>query len=85
MTRDEVICGLEHHATPTHCDGCPYDDDDMECESALMRDALALLEAQEPRVMTLDELIGSYSQETIWFEEKPNHTIKQLTQDGIIA
>ena len=50
-----------------------------DCLAQALRDALTLL---EPRVLTPEEL---YSQETVWFEEKPNHTMKQLTQDGIAA
>lgn len=54
----------------------------------MIEDALDTIEdalkMQEPRVMTLGEL-KLCTQETIWFEEKPNHIMKQLTQDGIAA
>lgn len=40
------------------------------------------IELNKSRVITPEEL---HLQETVWFEEKPNHTIKQLTQDGIAA
>ena len=53
-------------------------------ELLTVNELIALLKAQQPRVTTLEEL-KSCSQETMWFEEKPNHTIIQLTQDGIIA
>ena len=62
MTREKVMAGLE---CLTHVDfavyksecekrDCPYKDTD--CEIAVMEDALALLKAQEPRVMTLEEI-----------------------------
>jgi len=43
------------------CFKCPYRGDDLEpdvCCADLMRDALELLKAQEPRVLTFDELMG---------------------------
>lgn len=46
--------------------------------------AIDALRAQQPRVLTLEEL-KSYDRETIWFQVKSNHTMKQLTQDGIAA
>lgn len=68
--RKKVIRGLECHATKgfVACQDCPYypdeliyeDDDDTEgtiCEEKLAADALALLKEQEPRVMTMEELL----------------------------
>ena len=57
--REKVIKGLE--CCTDYCDeetGCPYygDDEAFECEERLRRDAIALLKAQEPRVMTLEEV-----------------------------
>lgn len=48
LTKDDVIKGLECCIAPAHCDGCPYDGDDVECINEMMRDAIALLKA-EPR------------------------------------
>ena len=80
MTKREAIEILEEVKTL---------DDSMFTYSQAYNDALDMaieaLKPQEPRVMTLEELNDLYSQETIWFEEKPNHTIKQLTQDGIVT
>ena len=48
------------------------------------RDDNCPLHAQEPRVMTLEEL-KSCHRETMWLQVKSNHTMKQLTRDGIAA
>ena len=53
--REKVIKGLE--CCTGYCDeetGCPYygDEEPFDCEERLRRDAIALLKAQEPRVMT---------------------------------
>lgn len=57
--REKVIKGLECCAEDC-VDGCPYEDLDVEgwnyCTTLLCRDALELLKAQEPRVMTLEEI-----------------------------
>lgn len=64
--REKVIkgleCCLEDEARDLKCweDGdypeCPYNDRVDGCMGRLNRDALALLKAQEPRVMTLEEV-----------------------------
>ena len=39
------------------CTDCPYEGSEKPvCINSLMRDALAMLKAQEPRVMTLEEV-----------------------------
>ena len=73
MTREKVMAGLE---CLTHVDfavyksecekrDCPYKDTD--CEIAVMKDAYNLLKAQEPRVMTLEEI---RMQEVYWAERE---------------
>lgn len=55
----DVINGLEICTTAmeaVHCPECKYKTLGGLCKLAMMRDALALLKAQEPRVMTLDEV-----------------------------
>ena len=56
---EKVIKGLEccSKGDCADCDNCTYHgvQTDVPCESTLMRDALALLKAQEPRVMTWEE------------------------------
>ena len=62
VDRNKVIKGLEWCMNEKHdCyreKGCPYENegDDVGCKYALHRDALAMLKAQEPRVMTLEEV-----------------------------
>ena len=51
--REKVIVGLEHH-TAFECSECPYSGD---CHQ-LPRDALELLKAGKPRVLTLTEVIN---------------------------
>ena len=62
--REKVIKGLEC-CDNDDCDNCPYfrscvENDFGTCRATLHRDALVLLKAQEPRVMTLEELSGIY-------------------------
>lgn len=58
-----MIKGLECCAIDGGCDVCPYDSF-KDCPGShptpetLMKDALALLKAQEPRVMTLEEVLA---------------------------
>lgn len=57
--REKVIKGLECCLAVTMCGVCPYNDDrELWCSNndTLLEDALALLKAQEPRVMTLEEV-----------------------------
>lgn len=51
------------------CPECPYYR--AGCSPQLIRDALALLQEQEPRVMTLDEVI--HSKDWIWYQWKNTH------------
>lgn len=66
--REKIIKGLEcchvqRNEVPPLCEDCPYMNP-MEgtCDALdeLLGDALTLLKAQEPRVMTLEELSGIY-------------------------
>lgn len=59
-TLEKVIKGLECCGFD-HCDpkDCPYYVEMNNCESMLMHDALALLKAQQPRLMTLEEVKAS--------------------------
>lgn len=63
---DKVIKGLEcctrdiRSQDDNPCNGCPYDvnyqNNDSTCTLDLKKDALALLKAQEPRLLGLDEI-----------------------------
>lgn len=59
--REKVIEGLECCMYDLTCNGCPYWSDDNYCDGGdtLKRDALALLKAQEARVMTLEEALAA--------------------------
>ena len=57
------------------CPTCTYTDNGIPCETLapLMEDALALLKAQEPRVMTLYEvakMAADFQDSMLWFEPK---------------
>lgn len=51
------------------CPECPYYR--AGCSPQLIRDAIALLKAQEPRVMTLEEVI--HSKDWVWYQWKNTH------------
>lgn len=93
--REKVIRGLElcaYDPDPGQelkeirsCPECPYYREG--CSPQLIRDALALLREQEPRVMTLEE-IRSGAAEVVWLEDadKPNVIpgirFKLMDEDG---
>lgn len=87
MTREDVIKGLEccmsGQPEGLGCDRvpCPYNDIE-DCEGALHYDALALLKAQKPRVMTLEE-IRSALKMPLWKETKRAH--KDLYTGWVLA
>lgn len=70
--REKVIKGLECCKIPfTKCydGGCPYFENDG-CKARLKGDALALLKAQEPKVMTWEEVERHNNQDgCVWFEQ----------------
>ena len=66
---EKVIYGIERCLchVPDACRDCGYDEKSYdECEKELMRDALSLLKAQEPKVMTLEEVKNS---EVVYLED----------------
>lgn len=64
----KVIKGLECHSKNGSCgDNCPYETPGS-CSEFLCADALTLLKAHEPRVMTLEEL-ENYKK-PVWIEER---------------
>lgn len=68
---EKVVKGLECCTPwdgPALCNQCPYDKFDSPCGIAVvMRDALALLKEQVPRVLTLDDVCGGGE---CWIEYK---------------
>ncbi|MBR4457600.1 MAG: hypothetical protein IKS31_01440 [Clostridia bacterium] len=69
--REKVLLALEHHKKTAVCNGCPYaeDDDTHEGYCPVYDDALALLREQEPRVMTLEEVIKHYSLPPVFVDD----------------
>ncbi len=74
----KVIQALENCVCyPKRCQNCPWDVDGEKCSESfsksleyppgLVEDALALLEEQEPRVMTLEEVRGDHDR-VLWIE-----------------
>ena len=66
--REKVIKGLEMHKsglcnvlTENGKEYCPYWENNDNCMVALLNDTLSLLKAQEPRVMTLEEVRKHYT------------------------
>ena len=71
IDRKKVIKGLEccgYSRFMDKCQECPYDG--KECFHRLKTDALALLKAQEPRLMTLDEAQTLRENDVVWLEDK---------------
>ena len=78
--REKVMRGLEAHANPTTCETCSGEEcpyyhrggsyPKVTCSSILVADALAPLKEQEPRVMTLEEVIAMPEGAVVWMEEE---------------
>lgn len=69
---ESVINGLEccHQINQTECFRCPYARGNG-CTYALMGDVLALLKAQEPRVMALSEMNDRRGRgEAVYYEDR---------------
>ena len=98
MTKPEKIiaaynCGIDK-APDSRCEKCPYgygyldqtgDNYVVSCNTDMMfDDALELLKAQEPRMMTVDEVAALKRGEVVWYEQ---HTpdgdyIQPMVADG---
>jgi len=70
---EKVINGLEcciADGYAQECEECPYALSDGTCDrlDPMLRDALELLKAQEPRVMTLEELSTNGNDDVIYIE-----------------
>lgn len=71
--REKVIQGLECCSNGICYAGkCPYengDNESIECIKKLAEDALSLLKAQEPRVMTPEEVADQPEGTVVWMEQ----------------
>ena len=68
---EKVIKGLQgvfRCVSPVNhtCGDCPYQDNRVGCIRRVVNDAIALLKAQETRVLALDEI---HSSMTVWLED----------------
>lgn len=77
--RENVVKGIEcclgdtRTDLPNLCTICPYAHGSyatQTCGKKLREDALALLQAQEPRVMTLEEVQALHANDVVWLEDK---------------
>ncbi len=69
--REKVIRGLEscvYNQRLMKCESCPYHTDKARCLTTLMRDALATLQEQEARVMTLEEIKRLEVLDVLWLQ-----------------
>ena len=83
--REKVIKGLEcrldiNGSKYKHCLTCDYRHDIDHCQWAcqtdgILEDALALLKAQEPRVLAIDELRKLQKQDVVWLEDADKEAI----------
>jgi len=88
IDREKVIKGLKCCAGDdvNLCDNCPYlgCSTDRYCFGNMAADALALLKAQEPRVLTLEDLWALKFNETVILEQKiPSLLIPAIVRDNI--
>ena len=90
--REKVIKGLE---CCQECDGytcrnlCPYHDkneseNQTTCTCRLAHDALALLKAQEPRVMTVSEIGALSNGDVVWVEFTDGRLLPMMVEDGCL-
>lgn len=75
--REKVIKGLGCHMGAGFCDDCPYIESCGEDNAgqALLADVMALLKKQEPRLMTLTEVVDGVNTPA-WFEGRSNGSYK---------
>lgn len=79
--REKVIKTIEICYTSGHnCTECPFFSED-DCNDKLMHDALSLLKAQEPRVMTLEEVKRHNNQGgCVWFEQPTYNAVASFAR-----
>jgi len=82
MNREEIVKGIKGCVGAYYgfrCGECPYGPYSSDCVKRLHRDVERLIEAQTPRVMTLDEL----SEKTdVFFESLVYKTIDPALSNG---
>ncbi len=74
--RDEIIWSFEYcrkNPQSDACASCEYDGRSFQVCEQLADDVLALLKAEEPRVMALEEVIAQEHGTVLWVEESQNY------------
>ena len=79
IDREKVINGLEccierDPDDHTRCGECPYKS--TMCGNRLKIEALALLKAQQPRVMSFDEAMLDIDRDVVWIELKDDQIVE---------
>lgn len=96
MDREKVIKALEFCLMPpsreelendicSHED-CPYyrEYNGGKCVSAVAKDALALLKAQEPRILTVSEIGALANGDVVWVEFTDGRLLPMMVEDGCL-
>ena len=87
IDREKVIKGLEcivssgHDGMKDDCANCIYSGGG-DCLAPALRDALALLKAQEPRVLTLDEAKSLKYNTVVWYDYNGQSRTSPYIVDG---
>lgn len=90
---EKTIRGLQCHSEPKQsldecfCETCPYDE--LTCGLDVPNDALSLLKAKIPRVMTLEEVAELEEHQFVWIEPKnsdePLYFLEIVQLCGIVS
>lgn len=89
--REKVICGLKklHENSgciavhDCDCKTCPYECVNGCCDQIIV-DALKLLKAQEPRVMTVNEISALDNGSVVWIEFTDGRLLPMIVEDGVL-
>ena len=95
IDREKVIrgleaCQVEEDGCTTLCEanGCPYNVSFTHCMTNLHKDALAILKAQVPRVMTLEGIeqrVGEFNPDPVFVEWRSGYMHWVLESIGTVA
>ena len=90
--REKVIKGFEccvcKDGHMSDCKNCPYNDEEegLRCSNAgnMLNDALTLLKAQEPHVMTPEEVEQIEEQGVVWCEYKERNNVPSMIETLVL-
>lgn len=73
IDREQVLLAVSHCLRSndcSHCESCPYNESaDYGCRARLLDDIVALLKAQEPRVLRVEEVVLLKQNDVVWLED----------------